>query len=189
VDSIRRRDNLLTLVVNEHKSGGLQSLKRFGTLVSGRRKSQHPYGRASSPDRKSSTNLGAAFSGFGKGKSKDRDTPTPAPERPGSPMRRISSARDSEASASPRQTRQSSSEKPNGTLSPEPTNEPARPSSATNGATHDTIPELKEPLSRPPPAALEPEVVHTHFSWLRAPTNASIAREGRGRFHCAAICH
>ncbi|KAL1643815.1 Suppressor of Profilin deletion [Didymella pomorum] len=40
-------------------------LKRFGTVLGRRRQSAHPYGRASSPEAKSSSNLGSAF-GFGK---------------------------------------------------------------------------------------------------------------------------
>jgi hypothetical protein len=139
-------------------SGGLHGLKRFGTVLS-RRKSSHPYGRASSPDRKSSTNLSSAFSGFGKSKNKDRDAPSPSP-RPGSPLRRLSTSRASEASNSPRQPRTANSDKPNGTLSPEPTAEPASSSGAVNGTAPETIPELKEPLSPPPPAEAKPEVIN-----------------------------
>lgn len=143
--------------VHEVKHGGLHGLKRFGTVLS-RRKSAHPYGRASSPDRKSSTNLSSAFSGFGKSKNKERDQPSPSP-RPGSPLRRLSTSRASEASNSPRPPRTANSEKPNGTTSPEPTAEPGPSSSAVNGTTApETIPELKEPLSPPPPSEAKPEV-------------------------------
>lgn len=125
--------------VNEHKHSGLQSLKRFGTVL-GRRKSGHPYGRSSSPDRKSSTNLSSAFSGFGK--KKDRDMPSPAPDRrPVSPMRRLSTPKEE---VSPRQMRHSGDDRRNGTLAAEPVAEPIRPATATNGTTHETIPELNE---------------------------------------------
>lgn len=140
-------------------SSGLQGLKRFGTVLSRRRQSSHPYGRASSPERKSSTNLGASFPGFGKGKSKERDAPSSSSGRPVSPARRLSTTpRASDASSSPRQTRQSSGDKPNGTTSPEPPIEAATSSSIINGTAQETIPELNEPLSPPPPSEPKPEV-------------------------------
>jgi hypothetical protein len=145
----------MTQVHEVKHSGGLHGLKRFGTVLS-RRKSAHPYGRASSPDRKSSTNLSSAFSGFGKNKHKDRDVPSPSP-RPASPLRK-SLSRASENENSPRAARTSSNEKPNGTLNPEPTNESAPSSSAPNGTAPETIPELKEPLAPPPTVGANPEV-------------------------------
>ncbi|KAF2195759.1 hypothetical protein K469DRAFT_544507 [Zopfia rhizophila CBS 207.26] len=134
--------------VPEAKHGGLQSLKRFGTVLGRRRQSTHPYGRALSPERKSSSNLGAAFSGFGRGKSKETNLPGSS-DRPVSPARRLSlTPRASDASGSPKQARRSSSDKPNGT-GPEPVNEAGPSSSAVNGMQQDSIPELKEPLSPP----------------------------------------
>ncbi|KAF2649562.1 hypothetical protein K491DRAFT_610507 [Lophiostoma macrostomum CBS 122681] len=162
-------------------SGGLQSLKRFGTVLGRRRQSAHPYGRASSPERKSNTNLGSAFSGFGKGKAKEREHPTSSAGRPASPLRRISSTpRPSDASSSPKRTRQSSaistSEQQNGTSHPEPSIEDVpSSSSAINGTTQDTIPELKETLSPPPPNSVpvpEPEKDAEGFS---VPPSASDA--------------
>ncbi|CAO2654130.1 Nn.00g108630.m01.CDS01 [Neocucurbitaria sp. VM-36] len=154
------------------KSGSIQEkhssnpLKRFGTVLGRRRQSQHPYGRASSPERKSSSNLGSAFSGFGKGKSKDRDalgsslgsSMGSSSERPRSPLRRLSSAaRASQRSDSPNHTRLPSTEAPNGTIAESPM-EPNE-SSAVNGTApvQDSIPELKEPLSPPPVAETKPE--------------------------------
>ncbi|PVI00492.1 hypothetical protein DM02DRAFT_614252 [Periconia macrospinosa] len=129
-------------------------LKRFGTVLSRRRQSVHPYGRASSPERKSANNLGSAFSGFGKGKSKDRDAGESS-NRPVSPLRRLSSRnstpRASDVSGSPKQTR---TDRANG-MSPEPPSEDGPSSAGVNGSVQETIPELKEPLS-PPPAA-EPQ--------------------------------
>ncbi|KAF2735378.1 hypothetical protein EJ04DRAFT_464859 [Polyplosphaeria fusca] len=141
---------------HEPKHGGLQSLKRFGTVLGRRRQSVHPYGRASSPERKSASNLTSAFGGFGKGKSKERDAPGSSSGRPASPARRLSlTPRESESSSSPKQTRRSSSDKVNGTGT-ESTNETMATSSVVNGTT-DTIPELKEPLSPPPDPDPRPE--------------------------------
>ncbi|PSN64305.1 hypothetical protein BS50DRAFT_575755 [Corynespora cassiicola Philippines] len=135
-------------------------LKRFGTVLGRRRQSTHPYGRALSPERKSSSNLGAAFSGFGKGKSKERDPPgSSSGDRPVSPARRLSTTpRPSDASSSPKQTRPSSTDRPNGT-SAEPTSEAGPSSSAINGtaAVQDSIPELKEPMPAPQEAETKPE--------------------------------
>ncbi|KAF2012266.1 hypothetical protein BU24DRAFT_426122 [Aaosphaeria arxii CBS 175.79] len=146
--------------VHETKHSGLKGLKRFGTVL-GRRKSSHPYGRASSPERKSSSNnLSSAFSGFGKGKAKDRDAPgsSMSNDRPGSPSRRLSlTPRPSDASSSPRQTRQSASERTNGATSPEPLQEITTGASSVNGTAQETIPELNEPLSPPPAADVKPE--------------------------------
>ncbi|KAF2687998.1 hypothetical protein K458DRAFT_295533 [Lentithecium fluviatile CBS 122367] len=134
-------------------------LKRFGTVLSRRRHSVHPYGRALSPERKSSSNLGSAFSGFGKGKGKDRDTTGSSSPRPASPLRRISSTpRASDVSSSPKQTRQSSGDRPNGTA-PEPTNDAGPSSSAINGTAQESIPELKEPIPPPQPSEPQPEPV------------------------------
>lgn len=153
---------LIQREAHEGKHSGLSSLKRFGTVLGRRRQSAHPYGRASSPERKSSSNLGAAFSGFGKGKSKERDATNLSPDRPVSPARRPSSTpRPSDASGSPKQTRKSNSDRINGTASPEPVSEPIPGPSNTNGTTQDTIPELKEPLSPPPAADLKPDVCCT----------------------------
>lgn len=143
---------------HEGKHSGLSSLKRFGTVLGRRRQSAHPYGRASSPERKSSSNLGAAFSGFGKGKAKERDASNLSPDRPVSPARRLSTTpRPSDASGSPKQTRKSNNDRINGTASPEPFNEPTPGPSDLNGTAQETIPELKEPLSPPPAADLKPD--------------------------------
>ncbi|KAF2007697.1 hypothetical protein P154DRAFT_558108 [Amniculicola lignicola CBS 123094] len=141
--------------------GGLQSLKRFGTVLGRRRQSIHPYGRALSPERKSSSNLSSAFSGFGKGKAKERDPPGSSSEnRPISPARRLSlTPRTSDASNSPKQTRQLSSEKTNGTTSPEPFEPGPSSSNVPNGNIQEPIPELKEPISPPPPAEPIPEPI------------------------------
>ncbi|KAF2274636.1 uncharacterized protein EI97DRAFT_434869 [Westerdykella ornata] len=135
--------------VHEVKHGGL-SLKRFGTVLGRRRQSHHPYGRASSPERKSSTNLGSAFGAFGKGKSKDRDIPSSS-GRPVSPLRRLSTPRDSDVSGSPQQTRQSGSERTNGVRRPDTPKE----SAASVGAATEGVPDLAEPISSQPP--LEPK--------------------------------
>ncbi|KAF2115567.1 Muniscin C-terminal mu homology domain-containing protein [Lophiotrema nucula] len=142
----------------EEKHNRLQGLKRFGTVLGRRRQSVHPYGRASSPEgKKSSSNLGSAFSGFGKGKSKERDAPSSSSDRPVSPARRLSlTPRASDASSSPKQIRRSSTDRPNGT-SPEPTNELPSSSNAINGTMQESIPELNEPLSPPPASEPVPE--------------------------------
>lgn len=135
-------------------------LKRFGTVLSRRRQSVHPYGRASSPERKSSSNLTSAFGGFGKGKAKERDNGESSANRPVSPLRRLSSRnsatpRASDVSASPKQSRQS--DHPNGsTLEPVVSSEGGP--SVNGTAAHETIPELKEPFSPPPAAEAQPEV-------------------------------
>ncbi|OAG11494.1 uncharacterized protein CC84DRAFT_1159018 [Paraphaeosphaeria sporulosa] len=128
-------------------------LKRFGTVLNRRRQSMHPYGRQSSPERKSNSNLGSGFPGFGKIKSKDRDTASSSIDRPGSSATGAT-PRPSDASASPKHTRKSSADpdRPNG-ASPEPFEEraasPTPAPAAVNGTTHDTIPELIEPLAPP----------------------------------------
>ncbi|KAH8725525.1 Muniscin C-terminal mu homology domain-containing protein [Phaeosphaeriaceae sp. PMI808] len=122
-------------------------LKRFGTVLGRRRQSVHPYGRASSPERKSSSNLGSAFSGFGKGKAKDRDAPAAA-DRPTSPLRNVAQpSRSFEPPESPNHTRIPSTEAPNG-AAPEIPQETSIPT-AVNGTMQDSIPELIEPLSPP----------------------------------------
>ncbi|KAF1963506.1 hypothetical protein CC80DRAFT_486879 [Byssothecium circinans] len=137
-------------------------LKRLGTVLNRRRQSVHPYGRASSPERKSSSNnLTSGFPSFGKGKAKDRDAGEGSSNRPVSPLRRLSSrnstSRASDVSGSPKQTRKSSSDHPNGTtLEPAAANEQIN-SPTVNGTAQDTIPELKEPLSPPQPAETQPE--------------------------------
>jgi hypothetical protein len=138
-------------------------LKRFGTVLGRRRQSAHPYGRATSPDRKSSSNLGSAFSGFGKGKSKDRDNQgsslSATAERPTSPLRRLSQRPStSQRSDSPSLTRQASIEAaPNGTI-PESSMETEAPT-AVNGTmpVQESIPELNEPLPPPPVTETQPE--------------------------------
>ncbi|KAF9732872.1 hypothetical protein PMIN02_009597 [Paraphaeosphaeria minitans] len=128
-------------------------LKRFGTVLNRRRQSMHPYGRQSSPERKSNSNLGSGFPGFGKIKSRDRDTASSSIDRPGSSATGATS-RPSDASASPKHTRKSSvdPDRPNET-SPEPHEEraasPTPAPAAVNGTIHDTIPELIEPLAPP----------------------------------------
>lgn len=147
------------------KSGSVQEkhssnpLKRFGTVLGRRRQNAHPYGRTSSPERKSSSNLGSAFSGFGKGKSKDREalgaSPEPEP-RPRSPLRRLShTARSSDRPESPSHSRLPSTDLPNGTILESPM-ETERPSTMNGTApVQDSIPELREPLS--PPVIAEPK--------------------------------
>ena len=138
----------------EAKPGGLQGLKRFGTVLSRRRQSTHPYGRAVSPERKSSTNLASSFS-FGKGKSKEMRPPSSS-DRPSSPPRRLSmTPRQSDASSSPKHVRRSSSDRPNGMTSDAGAD--ASTSARPNGTDQQSIPQLKEPLSPPAPAA-NPEV-------------------------------
>lgn len=148
-------------IAHEGKHSGLSGLKRLGTVLGRRRQSAHPYGRASSPERKSSSNLGAAFGGFGKGKSKERDAQNLSPDRPVSPARRQSTPRPSDASGSPKQTRKSNNDRLNGTASPEPPIESIPGPSTTNGTTQDSIPELREPLSPPPAAEQKPDVCYT----------------------------
>ncbi|KAF1838204.1 hypothetical protein BDW02DRAFT_542315 [Decorospora gaudefroyi] len=137
-------------------------LKRFGTVLGRRRQSAHPYGRATSPDRKSSSNLGSAFSGFGKHKNKDREnlgsSLSSTAERPTSPLRHLSQRPSvSQRSESPSLTRQTSTDAPNGTI-PESLGDTSTPS-ATNGIApvQESIPELTEPLSPPPVAETQPE--------------------------------
>lgn len=167
---------LVDLVVAPEAKHSSNPLKRFGTVLGRRRQSMHPYGRASSPERKSSSNLGAAFGGFGKGKAKDREAPGSSSDRPVSPLRRLSSTpRASDASSSPKQTRQSN-DRPNGT-SPEPAAEAAPSSSAINGTIHDTIPELKEPLSPPPPPETKPEVPSPTLLFHKVDTDPSAQPE------------
>jgi hypothetical protein len=147
----------LTCIAPEAKHSS-NPLKRFGTVLSRRRHSVHPYGRAGSPERKSSSNLGSTFGGFGKGKPKERDTTGSPSPRPASPLRRISSTpRASDVSGSPKQTRQSSSDRPNGTV-PESATDAAPTSSGVNGTAQDSIPELKEPMPPPPSSEPQPEV-------------------------------
>ncbi|KAH7410178.1 Muniscin C-terminal mu homology domain-containing protein [Phaeosphaeria sp. MPI-PUGE-AT-0046c] len=122
-------------------------LKRFGTVLGRRRQSTHPYGRASSPERKSSSNLGSAFSGFGKGKSKDRDAPGTS-DRPSSPLRRLPETPQSpEPSESPSHSRIPSTDTPNGTNTEGGAD--LSGSAVSNGMAQNSIPELIEPLSPP----------------------------------------
>lgn len=133
-------------------------MKRFGTVLNRRRQSAHPYGRAASPEQKSSSNLGSAF-GFGKSKNKDKDLPPPSAsaDRPRSPLRRLSSRRESERAPSPERPPPSrDANEPNGldtTTSKE--NETIAP--PVNGTTQDSIPELDESLAPPPIAEPKPE--------------------------------
>lgn len=122
----------------------------------------HPYGRQSSPERKSNANLGSGFPGFGKIRSKDRDTAGSSIDRPGSSATGAT-PRPSDAS-SPKHARKSSvdPDRPNGT-SPEPFEEraasPTPAPAGVNGTTHDTIPELIEPLAPPHSEEPRPEVL------------------------------
>lgn len=146
--------------VQEVKHGGLHSLKRFGTVLGRRRQSTHPYGRSMSPERKSSSNLGATFASFGnRGKLKEGSHPSPS-DRPVSPARRLSENRStpraSDASSSPKQIRRSSSERPNGT-SAESSNETPATSTFVNGTARESIPELQEPLQPAIQSAPQPE--------------------------------
>ena len=144
-------------IVQEPKSGGLQSLKRFGTVLARRRQSVHPYGRAMSPERKSSQNLGSSFGGFGKSKQKEREPPGSSSDPPTSPSRRMSlTPRASDASNSPKQTRQSGGDRTNGTGLDLP-DEAGPSSSAVNGTAEEPTPELNEPLSPPPVSDPTPE--------------------------------
>jgi len=138
-------------------------LKRFGTVLNRRRQSMHPYGRASSPERKSSSNLASGFGAFGKNKSKDRDAPGSSYDGPGSPARPSVTPRASDASGSPRQTRKLSTDRPNGTsLEPHEEASASTPAPA-NGTVTEPIPELNEVLSPPPPADKMPEVGTSSF--------------------------
>ncbi|KAH6643872.1 Muniscin C-terminal mu homology domain-containing protein [Boeremia exigua] len=133
-------------------------LKRFGTVLGRRRQSAHPYGRAVSPEHKSSSNLGSAF-GFGKNKNKDKDLPPPSSsaDRPRSPLRRLSSRRESERAPTPDHPPPSRDvDEPNGfgTATPKENETAAAP---VNGTTQDSIPELEEPLAVPQIAEPKPE--------------------------------
>ncbi|KAF9695070.1 hypothetical protein EKO04_006752 [Ascochyta lentis] len=154
------------------KSGSTQEkhssnpLKRFGTVLGRRRQSAHPYGRASSPEQKSSSNLGSAF-GFGKGKNKDRDLPPPSTsDRPRSPLRRLSSRRESERAPSPVHPPPSRDvDEPNG-FGTTPSSEMETTPTPVNGTVQDSIPELNESLAPPPDAEpkTEPEKDSEGFS-------------------------
>jgi hypothetical protein len=142
------------MIVKEKHSSN--PLKRFGTVLGRRRQSTHPYGRASSPERKSSTNIGSTFGGFGKGKSKDREAPGPS-DRPSSPLRRLPETPGSpEPPESPNHTRLPSTDVPNGTTSEIPYE--TSPPAPVNGTVHDSIPELIEPMAPPPMEEPKPEV-------------------------------
>jgi hypothetical protein len=139
-------------------------LKRFGTVLGRRRQSTHPYSQASSSDQKSSSNLGSAFSGFGKAKSKDREPPGSA-DRPGSPLRPLPETARSPEPESPKNTRAPSTEPPNSV----PHDIPLDSSVPTvpNGTVHDSIPELIEPLAPPPTEETKPEVYASNNRTLR----------------------
>jgi hypothetical protein len=138
-------------------------LKRFGTVLNRRRQSAHPYGRTTSPERKSSTNnLGSAFGGFGKGKAKNSDnlgsSLSSTTERPTSPLRRLSQrASASVRSDSPSLTRQASTDAPNGTIAE--SIEETSTAGPINGTApiQESIPELREALSPPPAVETQPE--------------------------------
>lgn len=154
--------------MTEEEKHSSNPLKRFGTVLGRRRQSAHPYGRASSPDAKSSSNLGSAF-GFGKGKNKEKDLPPPSSsaDRPRSPLRRLSSRRESERAPSPDRPPPSKDiNEPNGTSSNEHETMPAIAPVNVNGATQDSIPELNETLAPPPVAEprAEPEKDAEGFS-------------------------
>lgn len=150
--------------MTEEEKHSSNPLKRFGTVLGRRRQSAHPYGRASSPEAKSSSNLGSAF-GFGKGKNKDKDLPPPSAssDRPRSPLRRLSSRRESERAPSPERPPPSRDvNELNGIASDEIEPIPA----PVNGTTQDSIPELNESLAPPPVAEpkAEPEKDAEGFS-------------------------
>jgi len=152
------------------KGGKLKGLKRLGTVLGRTPKSKDkkalPYGRPSSPERKSSSNLAATFSSFSRSGGRSRDAP-PTPSLP-----RLNSSRGDiqpvsssppprlpEPVLDPPETRETA-ERPNGTL---PTFMDAPPASDfTNGTqAFDSggIPHLPEPLqpTSPRETALEPE--------------------------------
>jgi hypothetical protein len=155
--------------LTEEEKHSSNPLKRFGTVLGRRRQSAHPYGRASSPEAKSSSNLGSAF-GFGKGKNKEKDLPPPSSsaDRPRSPLRRLSSRRESERAPSPDRPPPSRDiNEPNGTVtSNQHETIPAIAPVNVNGTTQDSIPELNEPLAPPPVAEprAEPEKDAEGFS-------------------------
>jgi hypothetical protein len=152
-------------------------LKRFGTVLGRRRQSTHPYGRASSPERKSSSNLGSAFSGFGKGKSKDREAPGPS-DRPTSPLRQLpETPRSPEPLASSNHSRLPSTENQSGSISEVPFDtSPA----AVNGTVHDSIPELREPLEPPPVEETKAEVRGTIYTHAAELTSAQPEKDAEG---------
>ncbi|KAF1981192.1 hypothetical protein K402DRAFT_342919 [Aulographum hederae CBS 113979] len=131
----------------EQKSSGFGGLKRLGTVLGrpkNRRGSSQPYGRTSSPERKSASNLGSAFSSFGRsGRSKEAP-PTPSLPRQDSSSRQLedipSSPRASEATSAAQTTRKSN-EQPNGSAS-EPIAEESGPT-YLNGT---SLTGLQEPL-------------------------------------------
>jgi hypothetical protein len=142
------------ITVKEKQSSN--PLKRFGTVLGRRRQSTHPYGRATSPERKSSSNLGSTFGGFGKGKSKDRETPT-STDRPTSPLGRVpETSRSPEPPESSNHSRLPSVETPNGTALDTPIESSAP--TGVNGTMQDSIPELIEPLEFTPVELTKPEV-------------------------------
>ncbi|KAF1357842.1 hypothetical protein EJ07DRAFT_126753, partial [Lizonia empirigonia] len=165
-DDARSQKSGSTAAQEKHSSN---PLKRFGTVLGRRRQSAHPYGRASSPEQKSSSNLGSAF-GFGKGKNKDRDVPPPSTsDRPRSPLRRLSSRRESERAPSPVHpppSRDLNESNGFGTTSNEIETIPALAPAPVNGTVHDSIPELNESLAPPPIAEpkAEPEKDADGFS-------------------------
>ncbi len=166
-------------------------LKRFGTVLGRRRQSHHPYGRTSSPERKSSSNLASAFSGFGKGKSKDRDNLSPNAERPNSPLKRLSSLpRSSHRSESPSRLGLglSNTDAPNGTSTESPAE--ASRSAGVNGTStvQDTIPEVQEPMSIPTVAEPKPEVNMTCSSSRSVANDHAARKRCRGLFS-PTICH
>jgi hypothetical protein len=164
------------MTVKEKQSSN--PLKRFGTVLGRRRQSTHPYGRASSPERKSSSNLGSAFGGFGKTKSKDREAPGPA-ERPTSPLARLpETPRSPEPPESPNQTRLPSIETPNGTALNAPLESSAP--AAVNGTTQDSIPELIEPLEFTPIELTKPEVRNLFAVYLRRLTYFQPEKDAEG---------
>ncbi|KAK3062486.1 hypothetical protein LTS18_003968, partial [Coniosporium uncinatum] len=151
------------------KGGKLKGLKRLGTVLGRTPKSKDkkalPYGRPSSPERKSSSNLGATFSSFGRSGGRSRDAP-PTPSLP-----RLNSSRGDtqpvsssppprlpEPVSEPVESREIA-ERPNGAL---PTFYEPPTSDITNGTQASGgggIPDLPEPL-QPTSAretAVEPE--------------------------------
>ncbi|KAF2147093.1 uncharacterized protein K452DRAFT_347932 [Aplosporella prunicola CBS 121167] len=145
--------------VHEQKHGGLHGLKRLGTVL-GRRKSTLPYARASSPERKSSANLGSAFSSFGSRGTKSRDVNE---HRPSSPSRLAesqipSSPEPSEPLASPERSRQSA-DRTNG-VSTIMEDDRTSEGDLINSGQPSGLPSLQEPLkpiSPASPASVSPE--------------------------------
>ncbi|KAF2835716.1 hypothetical protein M501DRAFT_941406 [Patellaria atrata CBS 101060] len=144
---------------SEQRHGGLHGLKRLGTVLGRRRQSVHPYGRGSSPERKSSSNLASSFGAFGRSAGKSKDLPPPQESPQASPSRQLSetratpsSPRQSDSTSSPKQKRRSI-DHINGTLANSA--EPGSSSGVINGekAPELPVPSLLEPLQPTKPSS------------------------------------